>query len=109
MRFLYEKAKIEASQNKAGIIPVKAEQLGPYPGNFLKEDLQEEAFKTLSDRPKEIEKEPWYLSAEEVIQRGVALGERVGEFFAYAELWPKAMKALCADKQTIRILEEMFS
>ncbi|MBI9093757.1 MAG: hypothetical protein JEY71_02635 [Sphaerochaeta sp.] len=108
MRFLYEKAKIEKSVTKEGITAVRAEQLGPYPGNFLKANLQEEARKTLSERPKEIEKEPWFLSAEEVINRGLALGEKVEAFFEYAEFWPKVMQALCTDEETKRSLEKLF-
>ena len=108
IRFLYERAKIEKSTTKKGITAVKAEQLGPYPGNFLTAGLEEEAFKALKERPKEIEQEPWFLSPQEVIRRGLALGERVEEFFAYAELWPKVMKSLCSDEETKRILEEMY-
>lgn len=108
MRFLYEKAKIERSVAKEGIKAVKAEDLGPYPGNFLKDNLQAEALKILKDRPKEIEQEPWFLSAEEVIKRGLALGERVDEFFAYAKLWPKVLQALCTDEETKKGLEKMF-
>ncbi|MDY0290408.1 MAG: hypothetical protein RBR15_16400 [Sphaerochaeta sp.] len=108
MRFLYEKAKIEMSVTKEGIKAVRAEDLGPYPGNFLKENLQEEALQVLKDRPKEIEKEPWFLSAEEVIQKGLALGDRVDEFFTYLELWPNVVQALCSDAETKNILEMMF-
>ena len=108
MRFLYERAKIERSVSKQGIKAVRAKDLGPYPGNFLKDNLEKENLKVLKERPKEIENEPWFLSAEEVINRGLALGERVDEFFAYAELWPKMMKSLCGDKETKKTLEEMF-
>ncbi len=108
MRFLYEKAKIEKSVTKESVKAVRAEDLGPYPGNFLKKNLQEEALQVLKDRPKEIEQEPWFLSAEEVVKRGIALGERVEEFFAYAELWPKVLQGLCSDEETKKGLERMF-
>ena len=108
MRFLYEKAKIEKSITKECLKAVRAEELGPYPGNFLKGNLQEEALRVLTDRPKEIEKEPWFLSAEEVIKKGLALGEKVDEFFAYAELWPKVIQALCSDAETKKSLERLF-
>ncbi|MGB4408398.1 MAG: hypothetical protein WBI82_16195 [Sphaerochaeta sp.] len=45
MRFLYEKAKIEKSVAKVGITAVRAEQLGPYPGDSLKDNLQKEAWR----------------------------------------------------------------
>ena len=108
IRFLYERAKIEKSSTKEGITAIKAEQLGPYPGKFLTDNLEEEALKTLKERPKEIEQEPWFLSPEDVIKRGLALGEKVEEFFEYANSWPNVMKALCSDEKTKKILEEMY-
>ena len=108
MRFLYERAKIEKSETREGITSVKARQLGPYPGNFLKDDLEEEALKVLRDRPKDIAQEPWFLSPEEVIKRGLALGDKVDEFFEYAELWPKVMEELCGDEEVKKGLEGMF-
>jgi hypothetical protein len=108
MRFLYERAKIERSVSKQGIKAVRAKDLGPYPGNFLKKNLEEEVLGVLRDRPKEIENEPWFLSAEEVINRGLALGKKVDVFFEYAELWPIVMKGLCGDEETRKRLNEMF-
>jgi len=108
MRFLYERAKIEKSETREGITSVKAGQLGPYPGNFLKDDLEEEALKVLRDRPKDIAQEPWFLSPEEVIKRGLALGDKVDEFFEYAELWPKVMEELCGDEEVKKGLEGMY-
>jgi hypothetical protein len=108
MRFLYERSKIERSVSKEEIKAVRATDLGPYPGNFLKDDLEEEVLRVLNDRPKKIENEPWFLSAEEVINKGLALGEKVDEFFAYADLWPKVIKGLCEDEETRIGLEKMF-
>jgi hypothetical protein len=62
----------------------------------------------LRERPKGIEGEPWFLSVDEVIERGMALGDRVDEFFAYATLWPMVIEALCSDAETKKNLERMF-
>ena len=71
-------------------------------------NLEEEALKVLKDRPRDIEKEPWFLSPEEVIKRGLALGDKVEEFFEYAELWPKVMEELCGDEEVKKGLEGMY-
>jgi hypothetical protein len=40
-RFVYEKAKIDRQQPAAGMRIVRAAELDPYPGGFLKDDLPE--------------------------------------------------------------------
>jgi hypothetical protein len=51
-RFVYERAKIESQKEGVGMTRVDPEELGPYPGCFLKKDLEEKiekACKLLSD------------------------------------------------------------
>ncbi len=45
-RFFYEKAKIESQVEKPNMIKVEPEDLSPYPGEFLKSDLEDKVFKT---------------------------------------------------------------
>ena len=40
-RFVYERAKIQNQKEKKGMIRIHPEELDPYPGCFLKEDLEE--------------------------------------------------------------------
>lgn len=44
-RFIYEKKKIESQYEVANMNIVKAEDFDPYPGEFLKEDLEDKIFK----------------------------------------------------------------
>ncbi|MFQ5722366.1 MAG: glycosyltransferase family 2 protein, partial [Candidatus Aminicenantales bacterium] len=44
-RFIYEKSKLEASKSEPGFKKLKAEDLDPYPGEFLKEDLKEKIYR----------------------------------------------------------------
>lgn len=51
-RFIYERAKIEHQKEIAGMTRVYAEDFDPYPGGFLKPDLEtkiEKSSKLLSD------------------------------------------------------------
>ena len=45
-RFVFEKAKLDAQVDVPGMSKVRAEDLDPYPGEFLKEDLQERIFRS---------------------------------------------------------------
>ena len=45
-RFFYEKAKIECQVEKPNMIKVEPEDFSPYPGEFLKPDLEDKVFKT---------------------------------------------------------------
>jgi hypothetical protein len=47
VRFLYERAKVLASQSTAGLHPVTAEELRPYPGDFLARDISGDAREAL--------------------------------------------------------------
>ncbi|MHC1600399.1 MAG: hypothetical protein ACXQS5_06245, partial [Candidatus Methanospirareceae archaeon] len=51
-RFIYERAKIETQKEMEGMIQVRPEDFDPYPGCFLKADLEEkieQACKLLSE------------------------------------------------------------
>ncbi|MCT4612935.1 MAG: cyclic nucleotide-binding domain-containing protein [Clostridia bacterium] len=45
-RFLYEKAKIDSQKDLPNMRKVLATEFDPYPGEFLKDDLEERIFKT---------------------------------------------------------------
>jgi hypothetical protein len=45
-RFVFEKAKLDAQEGVRGMSKVRAEDLDPYPGEFLSEDLQERIFRS---------------------------------------------------------------
>jgi hypothetical protein len=45
-RFVFEKNKLESQEPTPGMTRLKAEDLDPYPGEFLKEDLQDRIFRS---------------------------------------------------------------
>ncbi len=44
-RFVYEKAKLEGQFESANMVPVTAEDFDPYPGSFLKDNLEDKIFR----------------------------------------------------------------
>ena len=44
-RFIYERAKIDSQVPRSGMSRVKAEEFDPYPGAFLKGDLEDKIYK----------------------------------------------------------------
>jgi hypothetical protein len=46
LRFVFEKKKLEGQKGYPGIHPLHASDLDPYPGEFLKEDLEEKIFRS---------------------------------------------------------------
>lgn len=46
LRFVFEKNKLKAQEDLPDMVKVLAEDLDPYPGEFLKEDLEEKVFRS---------------------------------------------------------------
>jgi hypothetical protein len=46
LRFVFEKNKLDAQEDEEGMVRVSAEDLDPYPGEFLKDDLEEKVFRS---------------------------------------------------------------
>ena len=44
LRFVFEKNKLDAQKDVPDMVRVSAEDLDPYPGEFLKDDLEEKVF-----------------------------------------------------------------
>jgi hypothetical protein len=45
-RFLFEKGKLQAQKASSPLVMISAEDLDPYPGEFLKDDLEERIFRS---------------------------------------------------------------
>jgi hypothetical protein len=43
---MFEKNKLDAQEDVPGMVKISAEELDPYPGEFLKADLEERIFRT---------------------------------------------------------------
>ncbi|WP_321301944.1 hypothetical protein [uncultured Sphaerochaeta sp.] len=107
IRFLYERAKIKESKRQEGFNSITAADLGPYPGLFLQDNLEEEALLALHGRDTAIQQEPWYLTPEEVLEEGSRLATQVIEFFDFSRIWPSLLTSLEQDTILTQRLEEL--
>jgi hypothetical protein len=108
IRFLYERAKIKESNRQEGFNSITAADLGPYPGLFLQDNLEEEALLALHGRDTAIQQEPWYLTPEEVLEEGSRLSSEVTGYFDFARMWPEMLASLIEDKRVAYLLETMI-
>lgn len=46
LRFVFEKRKLDTQESVSGMVEIKAEDLVPYPGEFLRDDLEERIFRS---------------------------------------------------------------
>lgn len=99
VRFLYEREKLRLSFQMDGFHGIRAEDLGPYPGFFLQDNLETEALSALRERPEHIKNASWFLTPEEVISRGLVAGSNAHTYFSFARQWPHVMNALCSDEE----------
>ncbi len=108
LRFIYEKAKIDKANKSGKFCFLDVASLKEYPGNYLKNNIEEEAKYALDIRDKEIENEAWYLSSDEVVKKGNLLKEKVNDFFDYAKIWPRNLEKLKNDERINEIINMIY-
>ncbi len=91
LRFIYEKEKLAISKEFPDAYPLSAEQLGFYPGEFLKEGLEEQAMEALKrERPKDAD-ERFFPKPEELLKRAKERAAMARKFFDFAKKWSVTM------------------
>ncbi|MGD1819188.1 MAG: hypothetical protein ACPKOI_04825 [Pleomorphochaeta sp.] len=108
LRFIYEKAKIKEANESGKFCFLDVDLLKEYPGNYLKDNLEEEAKYALDIRPDDIKDESWYLSSDEVMKKGVQLKGKVTQFFDYAAKWPNNLEKLKDDEKIQDIIKLIY-
>lgn len=88
IRFIYERLKLEAAHRVAGLQPVPVEELDPYPGAFLRNDLEEEARRALRERG----------LPEGIVDEAMSFSKRaLSSFLDFWRGWPEVMEAIGED------------
>lgn len=96
IRFIYQKKKITLSHNRVGITPVSAEEMGVYPGEFLKPGLEEQALSALRDKRPDNVDESFFPRPEKLLDKAKKHADQAGAFFDFAAKWPQIIEALAA-------------
>ncbi len=108
IRFVYEREKLRLAAGHPGLKAVTAEELAPYPGNFLKDDLEAEALQALAARRMEGNEE-YYLSPEEVLATGARRAAKASAYFDYVKVWRAMIPALRKNRELCHDLDGLFS
>ena len=110
-RFIYERAKIRDQVPVEGMVPVQAEELDPYPGAFLREDLEEKSSQASVALAKQYREEGKEAEAKEALRNiEIAKAEAAPKFDVFHHLrqlqksWQKMMDlaAQAAPRERLR-------
>lgn len=102
IRFIYEEEKLKASQNSPDLHPVTAEELEPYPGDFLTGNIDDAARSAL-------EQVGYQGDAAEFV-RSVRAGaqDKVRRYLEFRPRWPVVLDAMAADSRVRDYLIQHF-
>jgi hypothetical protein len=88
IRFLYERRKITVSQENKALHPVTADELRPYPGEFLSGDIEADAAEALTSAG-------FQGIAEDFVSKvNSEMPARVDRYLRFREEWPRAIAAV---------------
>ncbi|NOY08343.1 MAG: hypothetical protein GXP33_05840 [Spirochaetes bacterium] len=92
LRFVYEKEKIKLSQKIPGFTSVRAEELGFYPGEFLKEGLEDQALDILNrERPEDAD-ERFFPRPEVLLNEALERAGNASKYFNFAKKWRETVE-----------------
>ncbi len=95
IRFIYQKEKLKLSKNTPGITPVTAEDMGFYPGEFLKDGVEEHALEALKKNRPQNADERFFPKPEKLIEMAIERAKKAHTFIDFATKWknniPKAV------------------
>jgi len=104
LRFVYQRQKLRVSQQHPDLQPLEPEDFGFYPGEFLKDDLDEQALEALHVlRPPEAD-ERFFPQAEQLLEMAKQRAKRAEEYPAFNASWKRVLDIVDGDEQ---LKEEM--
>lgn len=95
LRFVYEEEKLRASHTVDGLETVTADDLVPYPGDFLRPDLDDEAAEALDQAGYDGDARDYVEEARATAR------QRITRYLRFRVEWPMVMQALY-DDATVR-------
>ncbi len=99
IRFTYQREKIKLSTIISGFHPLKPEDFGYYPGEFLRDDLEEHALKALKDtRPPDAD-QSFFPKPEKLIEQAKNRAAKAGNYYEFKEKWKQVIEVVDRDWQ----------
>ena len=93
VRFIYERGKLLAAQERAELATIESKDLDPYPGLLLRESVADQALAALhhTATPEAVAR---YGSPEQIVARAERRArEAPARYFAFAQQWPRLLDA----------------
>jgi len=87
IRFIYQKEKIRLSKTQAGLIEIKPEELGFYPGEFLREGIEQHALEALKKNRPQNADERFFPKPEKLVEEAIKRAKMAYTFFNFTEKW----------------------
>lgn len=98
IRFIYEQEKLEQARQHPNLQNVRPEDLDPYPGLFLREDVTQQALAALYLRRPANADHHLLPQPEQVVSDAVQYARKnVPGYFEFAAQWPELMRVLAND------------
>ncbi len=106
VRFIYEREKLQSAASRGIMYPLAPADLDPYPGRFLRADVDGQALDALREAwPAEAEERP-----ETILAEALDYARRSApRYFEFARLWPRLLDALGGDEVLSRHLTGKFN
>jgi hypothetical protein len=99
LRFVYQRRKLQVSQQHPDLQPLQPEDFGVYPGEFLKEDLDSQALEALQVlRPPDAD-ERFFPQAERLLEMAKQGAGRAEEYPAFNASWKRVLDIVDGDEQ----------
>jgi hypothetical protein len=92
VRFLYEREKVLISQTRDELHTVTADELKPYPGLFLEENIEEDAKEALQEVGYDAAGAKSFLD-----EVKAAIPDKIERFLQFRVEWPRAMNIIAGD------------
>jgi hypothetical protein len=97
LRFVYQRQKIRLSQQHQQLQPLEPEDFGVYPGEFLKDDLEQQALEALHRlRPPDAD-ERFFPQPEQLLQTAKQRARRSEEYPAFNASWKRILDIVDAE------------
>jgi hypothetical protein len=99
LRFFYQRRKIRFSRQHPEVRSLVPEDFGIYPGEFFKEDLDEQALEALRRlRPSGVD-EHFFPQPERMLEMARRRAERVADYPAFNAAWTRALEVIDAEEE----------
>ena len=99
LRFFYQRQKIRVSQADPELEPLEPADFGIYPGEFLGDDLDEQALEALQIlRPRDAD-ERFFPAPERLLEMARDRAQLAGQYPAFNNSWKRVLQVMDAQKE----------